>query len=194
MFGRAVHTSAVCAALCAFAAIANASPLDATAPAHASSRLRASSTPVRDTPHARRPMPLDAAVYVAVCVLMALDYAHNKQDGDDNDLGIVHRDVNPSNIMLARVRSKSGTASSTRRCCDRLPCCPDSRRGSRSSSCAPCARTEARATLARATARDKNRHSDRTGRNTDREAGTAEPEAKAPRPRLDEERLLDRSW
>lgn len=40
------------------------------------------------------PLPLEAAVYVARCLLSALDYAHAR--------GVVHRDASPRNVLLAR--------------------------------------------------------------------------------------------
>lgn len=46
------------------------------------------------------PMPPDAAVYVAVCVLRALDYVHRAKV-NDNGGTIVHRDVNPANVLLS---------------------------------------------------------------------------------------------
>lgn len=43
-------------------------------------------------------MPPSASTYIAICVLRALDYVHRaKVDGG----GIVHRDVNPSNVLLS---------------------------------------------------------------------------------------------
>ncbi|WP_428264923.1 serine/threonine-protein kinase [Haliangium sp.] len=41
------------------------------------------------------PLPVEAAVYVAVELLAALDHAHN-------EVGIVHRDVSPHNVLVAR--------------------------------------------------------------------------------------------
>jgi len=48
-----------------------------------------------------RPVPLDMAVFIASRVCRGLSYAHNKRDIDGRLLGIVHRDVNPKNVMLA---------------------------------------------------------------------------------------------
>jgi len=46
------------------------------------------------------PMPPAAANYVVACVLRALDYLHRARVGDAG-ANIVHRDVNPANILLS---------------------------------------------------------------------------------------------
>lgn len=48
----------------------------------------------------RRVMPVDLAVWLATEVLAGLDYAHRKRSPDGEPLGVVHRDVSPSNICL----------------------------------------------------------------------------------------------
>lgn len=48
----------------------------------------------------RRKMPPAIAAYVAREICRALDYVHNLGDSRGRPLGIVHRDVTPSNIML----------------------------------------------------------------------------------------------
>jgi len=48
-----------------------------------------------------RVMPVVAAMEIARESLIALDYAHNLRSFDGRPLEIVHRDVSPSNIMLA---------------------------------------------------------------------------------------------
>jgi serine/threonine protein kinase len=48
-----------------------------------------------------RQMPIDIAVFIASRVCRGLNYAHSKRDSDGRLLGIVHRDVNPKNVMLA---------------------------------------------------------------------------------------------
>ncbi len=48
-----------------------------------------------------RPVPLDMAVFIASRVCRGLSYAHTKRDSEGRLLGIVHRDVNPKNVMLA---------------------------------------------------------------------------------------------
>lgn len=45
-------------------------------------------------------MPAPAATYIAICVLRALDYVHRAKVGEGGAT-IVHRDVNPSNILLS---------------------------------------------------------------------------------------------
>lgn len=46
-------------------------------------------------------VPVDIAVFVVSRICRGLAYAHSKRDRNNNLLGIVHRDVNPRNIMLA---------------------------------------------------------------------------------------------
>lgn len=45
------------------------------------------------------PMPVSASVYIASCLLKALDYIHRARVGDGG-ASIVHRDVNPANVLL----------------------------------------------------------------------------------------------
>lgn len=45
-------------------------------------------------------MPPSAAAYIASCLLKALDYVHRAKVGD-NGATIVHRDVNPANVLLS---------------------------------------------------------------------------------------------
>jgi serine/threonine protein kinase len=49
----------------------------------------------------RRPVPVDFAVFIASRVARGLTYAHQKADRAGHPLNIVHRDVNPKNVMLA---------------------------------------------------------------------------------------------
>lgn len=46
-------------------------------------------------------IPLDLAVYVAVCVSAGLGYAHHRKLRDGSRLNIIHRDVSPPNIMCS---------------------------------------------------------------------------------------------
>jgi serine/threonine-protein kinase len=46
------------------------------------------------------PMPPAAATYIVFCLLKALDYVHRGRI-NENGTGIIHRDVNPSNILLS---------------------------------------------------------------------------------------------
>lgn len=47
-------------------------------------------------------VPLDAALYIALGVLRALDYAHNARDDEGRSLALVHRDVSPGNVLIDR--------------------------------------------------------------------------------------------
>jgi eukaryotic-like serine/threonine-protein kinase len=49
-----------------------------------------------------RPMPLGVACYIASELASALAYAHALTDAEGRPLEIVHRDVNPSNLMLTK--------------------------------------------------------------------------------------------
>jgi hypothetical protein len=45
--------------------------------------------------------PTDLALYIVMEVLKGLDYAHNLRGQDGKPLGIIHRDVSPSNVLLS---------------------------------------------------------------------------------------------
>ncbi len=47
-----------------------------------------------------RRLPLDHALAIAQAVCAGLHYAHEKRDADGTPLGIVHRDVSPSNVFV----------------------------------------------------------------------------------------------
>jgi len=47
------------------------------------------------------PLPLGLALHLVVQVAHALDYAHNAKDETGVALGIVHRDVSPSNVLVS---------------------------------------------------------------------------------------------
>ncbi len=49
-----------------------------------------------------RPLPVDIAIYVISRVCRGLEYAHKKHDLKGRNLGIVHRDVSPKNVMISR--------------------------------------------------------------------------------------------
>jgi serine/threonine-protein kinase len=48
-----------------------------------------------------RPMPVDLAAFIASRVCRALEYAHAQTDPLGRPLGIVHRDVTPTNILVS---------------------------------------------------------------------------------------------
>jgi hypothetical protein len=49
----------------------------------------------------RRPLPPKVVLYAAAEVLQALEYAHGKLGDGGRPLGIVHRDVSPSNVLVS---------------------------------------------------------------------------------------------
>ncbi len=57
---------------------------------------------LRACAHKRQRLPLRIAVHIACEVLDALDYAHAKCGPDGQPLGVVHRDVSPSNVFISR--------------------------------------------------------------------------------------------
>jgi TonB family protein len=48
-----------------------------------------------------RRMPIPLALHVTVLLASALDYAHKKRDFENRDLGLVHRDVSPQNVLFS---------------------------------------------------------------------------------------------
>ncbi|MGD0528124.1 MAG: serine/threonine-protein kinase [Polyangiaceae bacterium] len=50
---------------------------------------------------ARVPLPFELAVHVLREALRGLDYAHRRTDDEGRPLGIVHRDVSPSNLLVS---------------------------------------------------------------------------------------------
>jgi serine/threonine-protein kinase len=48
-----------------------------------------------------RKLPVELAVFIVSRIARGLAYAHAKTDGTGTPLGIVHRDINPKNILIA---------------------------------------------------------------------------------------------
>ncbi len=57
---------------------------------------------LRECAHRRVRVPEEITVYIIKEVLDALDFAHNLHSADGKHLGIVHRDVSPSNVLLSK--------------------------------------------------------------------------------------------
>ncbi|MCC6217122.1 MAG: serine/threonine protein kinase [Polyangiaceae bacterium] len=47
------------------------------------------------------PLPIEFGLFVVLETLRGLDYAHRKRDDDGRPLGVVHRDVSPSNVLVS---------------------------------------------------------------------------------------------
>jgi serine/threonine protein kinase len=50
---------------------------------------------------AKVPLPFEYALLIVRETLQALDYAHRKKDSEGKPLGVVHRDVSPSNVLIS---------------------------------------------------------------------------------------------
>jgi TonB family protein len=46
-------------------------------------------------------VPIPIALFIANLLAAALDYAHKKRDFENRDLGLVHRDVSPQNVLIS---------------------------------------------------------------------------------------------
>ncbi|MBU1219684.1 protein kinase [Myxococcota bacterium] len=49
----------------------------------------------------RAPMSIAQACFIVMKVCEALDYAHNKKDDRGKEIGIVHRDISPQNVLIS---------------------------------------------------------------------------------------------
>ena len=47
------------------------------------------------------PLTVELALFIASKVASALDYAHRKRDFDEKEMGLVHRDVSPQNVLVS---------------------------------------------------------------------------------------------
>jgi eukaryotic-like serine/threonine-protein kinase len=57
---------------------------------------------LRECAHRRSRLPAPIAVHISREMLDALDFAHHQTDATGKPLGLVHRDVSPSNVLLSR--------------------------------------------------------------------------------------------
>src|SRR5438045_5331632 len=48
-----------------------------------------------------QPIQVELALFIASKVAAALDYAHRKRDYNEQDMGLVHRDVSPQNVLIS---------------------------------------------------------------------------------------------
>ncbi|HEV8658024.1 MAG TPA: TonB family protein [Thermoanaerobaculia bacterium] len=48
-----------------------------------------------------QPMMVEVALFIASKLAAALDYAHRKRDFDEKEMGLVHRDVSPQNVLIS---------------------------------------------------------------------------------------------
>ncbi len=48
------------------------------------------------------PMNVELALFVASKIASALDYAHRKKDFEEKEMGLVHRDVSPQNVLISQ--------------------------------------------------------------------------------------------
>jgi TonB family protein len=46
-------------------------------------------------------MPIPLALHITTLLASALDYAHKKRDFENQELGLVHRDVSPQNVLIS---------------------------------------------------------------------------------------------
>jgi TonB family protein len=48
------------------------------------------------------PMNVELALFIASKIASALDYAHRKKDFEEKEMGLVHRDVSPQNVLISQ--------------------------------------------------------------------------------------------
>jgi TonB family protein len=48
------------------------------------------------------PVTIELSLFIASKIAAALDYAHRKRDFDNRDIGLVHRDVSPQNVLISQ--------------------------------------------------------------------------------------------
>lgn len=48
-----------------------------------------------------QPMTIELALFITSKIASALDYAHRKRDFDEKEMGLVHRDVSPQNVLIS---------------------------------------------------------------------------------------------
>ena len=48
-----------------------------------------------------QPLSVELALFIASKIAAALDYAHRKRDYEDREMGLVHRDVSPQNVLIS---------------------------------------------------------------------------------------------
>jgi TonB family protein len=48
------------------------------------------------------PMTVELALFIASKIASALDYAHRKKDFEEKEMGLVHRDVSPQNVLISQ--------------------------------------------------------------------------------------------
>jgi serine/threonine-protein kinase len=56
---------------------------------------------LRRCARAKVPLPIEFALLIVMEALRGLDYAHRRTDDEGKPLGVVHRDVSPSNVLVS---------------------------------------------------------------------------------------------
>jgi TonB family protein len=49
-----------------------------------------------------QPLTVELAMFIASKIAAALDYAHRKRDFENQEMGLVHRDVSPQNVLISQ--------------------------------------------------------------------------------------------